>query len=113
MLQDGQSIVTLDQNILNYNVTGLTSETIYEFEVVAVDLTGNVSQPSNTLQIETLVGPDLVLFEDFDNCDAVDSFMAVSEVSDLDWNCVNDNGFNNTGAFQMNSFSGGQVPSLD
>ncbi|WP_188404805.1 endonuclease [Psychroflexus salis] len=113
VLQDGQSIANLSESTLTYTVTGLTSETIYSFQIIAVDATGNISQPSNSIEVETLTGPELVLFENFDDCDNVDSFFTVSEVSDLDWNCIDNNGFNNTGAYQMNAFSGGQVPSLD
>ncbi|GGE25583.1 endonuclease [Psychroflexus planctonicus] len=112
--QDNQTIATVDASELSLSVDGLEAETTYIFQVFAIDATGNVSDASNTATATTLPGPDFSFFEDFDNCDTVsDSFFTVSELSDLDWNCTDNNGLNNTGAYQMNSFSGGQVPSLD
>lgn len=112
--QDSQTIATIDATNLTYPVSGLSAETTYAFQVFAIDATGNVSEPSNTVNPTTLVGADFVFFEDFEDCNMVaNSFIAVSELSDLDWNCTTNNGQNNSGGYQMNSFSGGQVPSLD
>ncbi|WP_298421280.1 immunoglobulin-like domain-containing protein [uncultured Kordia sp.] len=38
---------------LNYIVTGLTPNTAYEFKIIARDLAGNASQPSNVVNITT------------------------------------------------------------
>lgn len=112
--QDNETIATIDATNLTYTVLGLNSETTYTYQVVAIDATGNVSEPSNTVNVTTLTGAAIVLFEDFDDCSTVaTNFIAISEESDLDWTCITTNGFNNTGAYQMNGFSGGQVPSLD
>jgi endonuclease I/chitodextrinase len=114
ILQDNQNIATVDASNLSFIVADLTSETTYTYQVIAIDETGNVSSPSNTINATTLPGAEVVFFEDFEDCSIVsNSFSSVSELSDLDWNCTTNNGQDNSGAYQMNSFSGGQVPSLD
>lgn len=56
---------------------------------------------------------EVVFEEDFDNCESQESFIAVSEMSDADWECTT-YGENNTGAMQMNAFvDGNQTPSKD
>ncbi|WP_305951720.1 NPCBM/NEW2 domain-containing protein [Emticicia oligotrophica] len=52
--QDGTLIASVDASTLSYRVTGLNSFNFYSFYVVAVDYTGNVSTPSNNLEIVTL-----------------------------------------------------------
>lgn len=112
--QDEETIATIEAANLSYVVTGLSSETTYTFQVFAIDATGNISLPSNTIEATTLEGDEVLFFEDFNDCSTVfESFTVVSEVSSLDWTCINTNGFNNSGAYQMNSFNGNQVPSLD
>lgn len=58
---------------------------------------------------------DYVYYEDFNDCQTVsDNFIAVSEMSSQDWECVTAYGENNTGAMQMNAFANNQqVPSRD
>jgi len=97
----------------NFQVIGLTPETTYSFTVVALDAQNNPSTESNTVNITTLEGPDLIFEEDFNDCEMV-QFNAISELSDLDWQCTTQFGQNETGAYQMNSFSAGsQIPSTD
>ncbi len=55
-----------------------------------------------------------LIFEDFNDCSKVaDNFVAVSELSAINWTCIIQYGENNSGAMQMNAYDNGQVPSLD
>lgn len=47
---------TVGGNILTYNATGLGASTTYSFNVLALDTAGNISPPSNTVQVTTLSG---------------------------------------------------------
>lgn len=112
--QDNVDIGSVGFNQSTYLVTGLNAETLYNFRVYAVDQGGNVSEPSENLDVLTLADPNYLIFEDFENCTtALDNFTAVSEISSLDWRCVSDDGENNSHGYQMNAFQNGQVPSLD
>ncbi|MGO3689668.1 MAG: endonuclease [Psychroflexus halocasei] len=113
--QDNTVIGTTDQNTLTYQINGLDGETLYNFRVYAIDGSANVSDPSDNLEVTTLADPDFVFFEDFNDCATVsDNFISVSEQSSLDWTCMESFGENNTGSYQMNSYSNGQqTPSLD
>jgi endonuclease I len=112
--QDNVDIGSVGFNQSNYLVTGLNAETLYNFRVYAVDQGGNISEPSENLDVLTLAEPNYLIFEDFENCTtALDKFTAVSEISALDWRCVSDDGENNSQGYQMNAFQNGQVPSLD
>ncbi|PKG42339.1 endonuclease [Psychroflexus sp. MES1-P1E] len=112
--QDNVDIGTVGSNQSTYLVTGLNAETLYNFRVYALDQGGNVSEPSENLDVLTLADPNYLIFEDFENCTTVlDNFTAVSELSPLDWRCVSDGGENNSQAYQMNAYQNGQVPSLD
>lgn len=51
VLQDGALIATVSGT--TYNATGLTPDTLYTFAVIANDVAGNVSNQSNTVQIQT------------------------------------------------------------
>jgi len=112
--QDNVDIGSVGSNKSTYLVTGLNAETLYNFRVYAVDQGGNISEPSENLDVLTLSDPNYLIFEDFENCTAaLDNFTAVSEISSLDWKCVSDDGENNSQGYQMNAFQNGQVPSLD
>lgn len=113
--QDNVIIATTPESELSYQVNNLSSETLYNFRVYAVDGSGNVSESSDNLEVTTLEDPDFFFFEDFNDCQTVDqNLTAISEESSVDWTCEESYGENNTGSYQMNSFSGGQqVPSLD
>jgi hypothetical protein len=95
-------------------LTGLLPQTTYSIVIYAVDVTGNVSHASQTLVFKTLALPIYLLFEDFDIClQVTDNFVAVSELSDINWTCIDQYGENNSGAMQMNAYDDGQVPSTD
>lgn len=46
-------IAAISGSTLNYNVTGLTANTAYSFQVKAVDAAGNLSAASNTVNVTT------------------------------------------------------------
>ena len=112
--QDNVDIGSVGSNQSTYLVTGLNAETLYNFRLYAVDQGGNISEPSDNLDVLTLSEPSYLISEDFENCStALDNFTAISEISALDWRCVSDDGENNSQGYQMNAFQNGQIPSLD
>ncbi|QSS98343.1 endonuclease [Psychroflexus sp. ALD_RP9] len=108
--QDNVIIANLSQDQLSYQVNNLDSETLYNFRVYAIDGTGNISNPSNNLEVTTLATPDYLINEDFNNCNTV-QFEVVNESGDLTWTCSEEFGENNTGSYQMNAFSNGSTQS--
>ncbi|MDR6300800.1 endonuclease [Mesonia maritima] len=109
--QDGNLIET--NNATQTTVNNLTPNTNYSFQVFAVDPSGNISSGSNTLNVTTLSTENILIDEDFNDCNTI-QFTAVSELSDSDWECLTQYGENNSGAYQMNSYSQGQQnPSID
>lgn len=108
--QDG--VVVKNVTTLQTTISGLSPQTNYSFAVKALDAYGNISALSNTINITTLAAPTIIFSEDFEGCNSV-LFNAISELSDLDWECSPQYGENNTASFQMNGFSQGQVPSTD
>lgn len=112
--QDNVIIGEVSGDVLSFDVIDLDAETLYNYRVYAIDSAGNVSDPSENLEVTTTEAPNYLLEEDFEDCDNVDeNFLAISELSDIDWECTTSFGENNSGAYQMNSFNNGQVPSLD
>lgn len=110
--QDGTVVGTSAQTQLT--LTGLLPQTSYSIVVFAVDASGNLSDASEPLVFSTLSQPVYLISEDFDHCLQVsDNFMAVSELSDIDWTCMDQYGENNSAAMQMNAYDNGQVPSTD
>ena len=86
-----------------YTDYGLSPNTAYNYYVVAKDATPNYSANSNTENITTLDGP--LFSEYFNDCATVSgNFISYNEASDKNWNCVTQNGENNTGAMQMNGY---------
>ncbi|MGJ5640484.1 fibronectin type III domain-containing protein, partial [Formosa sp. S-31] len=57
VFQDGVGI-GLTSGVTSLNISGLTSETVYEFTVEAIDGSGNRSGQSNGLSVTTLAAPD-------------------------------------------------------
>src|SRR5690606_38203767 len=55
--QDGELIGTVDGGTLQYDVTGLTDDTAYTFEIEAEDAAGNWSVERLTVQATTLEEP--------------------------------------------------------
>ncbi len=102
IFQDDVSIGTTPT--LSYTVTGLNSETNYNFYIVAYDSAPNNSPNSNTITITTLATPNYLIFEDFNNCNTIDvNFSTYSEQSTKNWEC-SDFGENNSGCMQMNGY---------
>jgi chitodextrinase len=57
-MQNNVAVGTVAGNILTYNATNLTASTTYSFNVLALDAAGNISPPSNTVQITTGTATD-------------------------------------------------------
>lgn len=59
---NGSTQIAFTNGALSYNLTGLTSNTLYNITVKAFDAAGNVSAESNTASFNTLTitGPDIV-----------------------------------------------------
>lgn len=112
---DDISLVEVSSQTLNYTVQELSPETLYNFRIYAVDQSGNVSDPSENLEVITLSESDILVWEDFENCNTVSSnFISVSELSGINWKCVDNFGKDNTRGYQMNAFQNSQeVPSRD
>ena len=112
--QDDVAIGETPANQTNFDVEGLDAETLYNFRVYAVDQGDNISDYSNEIEITTLEDPNYLVIEDFEDCSTgFDNFTSISELSDLDWECVSTFGENGTSGYQMNGFQGGQIKSLD
>lgn len=54
--RNNQTIGSVGGNATSYNATGLAASTTYSFNVVALDAAGNISPPSNTVQVTTTSG---------------------------------------------------------
>jgi len=96
-------------------VSGLQPETQYDLQIFATDLAGNTSTGSTVLQFTTIVAPNFLINENFNSCSTVTpQFTAISELSNLDWECSTGVGENGTDAYRMNAFSAGStVASVD
>ncbi|NEV94026.1 T9SS type A sorting domain-containing protein [Psychroflexus sp. YR1-1] len=112
--QDNVTIQQVLSTNTSYTVTGLSSEILYNFRVYAVDRSGNISEPGETLEVTTLAESNLLIFEDFENCNTNQTdFTKVREISDITWECTSF-GENDSQAYQINAYrDGNQVPSLD
>ncbi len=96
-----------------YTATGLSGSTEYDFYVIAKDAAANSSTPSNTVAITTLVGPNYIINEDFNDCATVGlSFVSYNEASNKDWTCQVQYGFDNSGCYQVNGYQE-DTPSKD
>ena len=84
---DGIKLNTTLVTTTNYNVTGLTASTTYQFYVVAIDAAGN-STNSSTLNVTTAAPPDLEAPSAPSNL--VASNITQSTVT-LNWDAANDN----------------------
>ncbi len=113
--KDNVNLTEVSSQVLNYTVEGLLPETLYNFRIYAVDLSDNISDPSENLEVVTLAESNILFNEDFENCNVVqNNFTSLSEQSAIDWECRQAVGENESQAYQMNAFqSGQQVPSLD
>jgi chitodextrinase len=88
--QNNQTTGTVGGNTTTYNAAGLTPSTTYSFSIVAVDAAGNISQPSNTIQVTTSAGGG----GDNQPPSAPSNLSASNTTSNsttLNWNASNDN----------------------
>lgn len=108
--QDHINIAQISSEHLNYKVSGLSSETLYNFRIYALDGSGNISEPSENLEVLTLAESNILSFEDFENCTTVqNNFISVSEYGDFNWECHNSFGMNDTKAYVMNAFQNNET----
>lgn len=112
--QDNVNIDQISFENLSYTITDLSPETLYNFRVYALDESGNISEASVNLEVVTLAESNILIFEDFENCNIVqNNFTSINEVSELNWECSSGLGENNSQSYVMNAFQNGQVQSLD
>jgi len=97
-------------NTTSFQITGLQASTTYTICVKAQDGAGNLSECSNTVSATTPASPYIVN-ENFDNCPTM-AFVAISEASDKDWECISQFGENNSPAIQINGYQENE-PSKD
>jgi len=89
----------------SYSITGLSSNTNFNFYVVAYDAANNSSNNSNNVTITTPEAPTFLIADDFNDCSTVsDNFITYNEQSDKDWTCSDIYGENNSGCMQMNGY---------
>jgi len=82
---------------------GLSQNTGYEITIKARDAASNLSNTSAVLNVTTLVGPIVLMEEDFNDCSNI-SFFTYSEASDKDWACQTQFGENSTGSMGINGY---------
>ncbi len=87
VFQDGVSIANTG-TLTNFNVTGLTAETSYDFTVFAEDAAGNTSPVSNTETVVTTAAPDT---EDPTAITDLSSANTTATTTDLSWSASTDN----------------------
>lgn len=89
----------------SFILTGLSPATNYNLFVVAKDAAFNESANSNTIVGTTLVSPIYLINENFNDCNSVgNNLVAYNEASNKDWTCLVENGYDNTGCYQMNGY---------
>ena len=84
-------------------LTNLIPETSYNITVKARDAASNLSDASNILNVATLVGPKILLYENFEDCSDL-TFFAYNEASNKDWVCETQYGENNSGSLGINGY---------
>jgi endonuclease I len=92
-------------------IVNLDPETTYTVTIKARDAASNLSEASNAYDVTTLVGPKILLEEDFEDC-ANTKFFAYDEASNKNWECTSTFGENNSGSFGINGYEE-DVPSKD
>jgi len=108
--QDHVEIAQVSSKHLNYTIMDLTPETLYNIRVFAVDASGNVSEPSENLEVLTHIKPDTILNEDFEDCTQVDqNFVTVMEQNSFDWECRSSFGVDDSQAYVINSYQNGET----
>ena len=92
-------------------LTGLSPNTEYEITIKARDASSNLSDDSAILNITTLVGPIILIAENFNDCSDL-NFFTYSEASNKDWVCQTQYGENNSSSMGINGYQE-DVPSKD
>lgn len=82
---------------------GLAQNTGYEISIIARDAASNLSNTSAVLNVTTLVGPIVLMEEDFNDCSNL-IFFTYSEASNKDWACQTQFGENSTGSMGINGY---------
>ncbi|NEW80444.1 MAG: T9SS type A sorting domain-containing protein [Gelidibacter sp.] len=85
------------------SITNLSPNTSYNFTVKARDASSNFSSASSILNISTLIGPKILLTEDFSNCSQL-KFITYNEASNKNWICETQYGENNSGSIGINGY---------
>ncbi len=104
--EDPVSQREIDRNNAAYAFQGNRNPFVDHPEYVNL-IWGNATTPPDAT--------DVLLSENFNDCTSIAThFVAISELSAVNWECINQYGQNNSGAMQMNAFvNGNQVPSID
>ncbi|WP_456377295.1 endonuclease [Lutibacter sp.] len=84
-------------------ITNLSPDTTYNITIKARDIASNLSEFSNVLSATTLVGPKILLNEEFEDCANL-MFFTYNEASDKDWGCETQFGENNSGSMGINGY---------
>ena len=95
----------------NTTITNLSPNTSYDITIKARDFSSNYSVASTIYHATTLVGPKILLTEDFEDC-SNSQFFTYNEASDKNWECTPQFGENNSGAYGLNGYQE-NVPSKD
>jgi len=88
---------------LSASISNLESETTYQINITARDLSSNFSDESTTVNVKTLIGPNFLFEEDFEDCTNL-KFNTYSEASSKDWSCSAVFGENNSGSIAINGY---------
>lgn len=93
-----QSSTSTSATILN-----LDPETTYVVTIKARDTANNRSEFSVPINATTLIGPEILLTEDFEDC-ASSKFFTYNEASDKNWICSSEYGENGSNSTSMNGY---------
>jgi endonuclease I len=93
------------QSVLSNSVevSGLNASTDYEITIKARDAASNLSGESAKVSFTTLVGPNFLFVENFDDCANLE-FVTYNEASDKNWECQTLFGENNSGSMGINGY---------
>jgi endonuclease I len=84
-------------------ISDLNPDTSYTITIKARDIASNFSVVSSVLNVSTLVGPKILLVEEFEDC-GNSNFFTYSEESNKDWACEVQFGENNSGSMGINGY---------
>ncbi|WP_291972343.1 endonuclease, partial [Lutibacter sp.] len=84
-------------------IANLSPGTTYNITIKARDVASNLSEFSSVLNVTTLVGPKILLNEEFEDCSNL-LFFTYNEASDKDWGCEPQYGENNSGSMGINGY---------